>query len=81
VHHYPGRDLRRRTLEEWKAVLVHDRDAVANSFIQDADYGDGRSMKMVAVPVQFDGKALAPRPAPALRRATKPPTRYPLFHS
>src|SRR5690606_9820113 len=71
-----------KTLEEWKALLaqqagqwdvvkkvgalVRDEDAIANQFIQDVDYGDGRSMKMVATPVQFDRQALAARPAPEL---------------
>jgi crotonobetainyl-CoA:carnitine CoA-transferase CaiB-like acyl-CoA transferase len=71
-----------KTLAEWKPVLLgqdgqwdvvqkvselaEDKDALANRFIQDVDYGDGRSIKMVSTPVQFDRQALDARPAPAL---------------
>ena len=41
-------------------------DAVANGFVQDVDYGDGRKLKMVATPVQFDREPLRARPAPEL---------------
>jgi crotonobetainyl-CoA:carnitine CoA-transferase CaiB-like acyl-CoA transferase len=46
--------------------LARDGDALANRFIQEVDYGDGRSIKMVSTPVQFDGRALKARPAPEL---------------
>ncbi len=71
-----------RTFAEWKTLLARqegqwdiigkvgemheDEDAVANGFIQDVDYGDGRKLKMVAAPFQFDRQALKPRPAPEL---------------
>lgn len=71
-----------RTLAEWRPLLlsqdgqwdvvqktgelVNDEAALANRFIQDVDYGDGRSIKMVSTPVQFDRAALEARPAPAL---------------
>ena len=71
-----------KTLAEWKPILLaqdgqwdvvkkvrelaEDADALANRFIQDVDYGDGRSIKMVSTPVQFDRQALDARPAPAL---------------
>jgi crotonobetainyl-CoA:carnitine CoA-transferase CaiB-like acyl-CoA transferase len=71
-----------KTLEEWKALLLtqdgqwdvvqkvgelpKDAAAIANSFVQDVDYGDGRSLKMVSTPVQFDRQALPIRPAPEL---------------
>lgn len=71
-----------RTLAEWKPKLLaqdgqwdivqkvgelaHDQDALANRFIQDVEYGDGRSIKMVSTPVQFDRLALDARPAPGL---------------
>lgn len=46
--------------------LAEDKDVLANRFIQDVDYGDGRSIKMVSTPVQFNRQALLARPAPAL---------------
>jgi crotonobetainyl-CoA:carnitine CoA-transferase CaiB-like acyl-CoA transferase len=71
-----------KTLAEWKPILLaqdgqwdvvkkvselaQDADAIANRFIQDVDYGDGRSIKMVSTPVQFDRQALDARPAPDL---------------
>lgn len=71
-----------KTLEEWRGLLatqegqwdvvqqagelLSDPDAVANNFIQDVDYGDGRVMKMVSTPLQFDRKALSASPAPDL---------------
>lgn len=71
-----------KTLAEWKPILLsqdgqwdvvqkvgelaHDKDALANRFIQNVDYGDGRSIKMVSSPVQFDRQALNARPAPDL---------------
>jgi crotonobetainyl-CoA:carnitine CoA-transferase CaiB-like acyl-CoA transferase len=56
---------------QWDVVqkvgeLVRDEAALANRFIQDVDYGDGRSIKMVSSPVQFDRQALDAKPAPAL---------------
>lgn len=56
---------------QWDVVqkageLTADADAIANRFIQDVDYGDGRSIKMVSTPVQFDRQALDARPAPGL---------------
>jgi crotonobetainyl-CoA:carnitine CoA-transferase CaiB-like acyl-CoA transferase len=71
-----------KTLTEWQPILLTqdgqwdvvqkvrelavDKDALANRFIQDVDYGDGRSIKMVSTPVQFDRQALNARPAPGL---------------
>jgi crotonobetainyl-CoA:carnitine CoA-transferase CaiB-like acyl-CoA transferase len=71
-----------KTLAEWKPILLtqdgqwdvvqkvgelaQDADAIANRFIQDVDYGDGRSIKMVSTPVQFDRQSLTARPAPDL---------------
>lgn len=71
-----------RTLEEWQAILsrqegqwnivqqagelVRDEQAVSNRFIQDVDYGDGRVLKMVGTPLQFDRQAIEARPAPEL---------------
>jgi len=71
-----------RDLAEWRAVLskqegqwdvvqlpgeVHaDPQVIANDLMQEVSYADGRSLKMVSVPVQFDRTALTPRPAPEL---------------
>ncbi len=71
-----------KTLDEWKKVLAtqegqwdivqqagelaRDVQAVANKFVQDVDYGDGRVLKMVSTPVQFDRQVLAAGPAPDL---------------
>ena len=44
--------------------LTRDPQAIANRFFQDVDYGDGRSLKMVSTPLQFDREALPARPAP-----------------
>lgn len=71
-----------KTLAEWQPILLtqdgqwdvvqkvrelaEDKDALANRFIQDVDYGDGRSIKMVSTPVQFDRQSLDARPAPGL---------------
>jgi crotonobetainyl-CoA:carnitine CoA-transferase CaiB-like acyl-CoA transferase len=56
---------------QWDVVqrpgeLPSDPQTLANGFVQDVDYGDGRSMKMVSTPVQFDHKPLPARPAPNL---------------
>ena len=71
-----------RTLEDWEAVLatqdgqwdvvripgeVHrDPQVIANQFMQDVAYEDGRSLKMVSVPLQFDRQAMKAKPAPEL---------------
>jgi crotonobetainyl-CoA:carnitine CoA-transferase CaiB-like acyl-CoA transferase len=75
-----------RTLEEWKVALAtqdgqwdivqkvgelpRDRQAVANSYTQSVEYGDGRSITMVSAPVQFDRAASTIAPAPELGRHT-----------
>ncbi|MDO7843626.1 CaiB/BaiF CoA transferase family protein [Sphingomonas immobilis] len=56
---------------QWDVVqkvgeLASDESALANRFIQDVDYGDGRSLKMVSVPVQFDREAVTPQRGPEL---------------
>jgi crotonobetainyl-CoA:carnitine CoA-transferase CaiB-like acyl-CoA transferase len=71
-----------KPLAEWKAALrtqdgqwdvvqkvgelQHDAQAIANHFVQDVDYGDGRALKMVSTPLQFDREVLPARPAPEL---------------
>jgi crotonobetainyl-CoA:carnitine CoA-transferase CaiB-like acyl-CoA transferase len=68
-----------KTLSEWAAILAtqdgqwnivqkagelaHDPAALANGFVQDVDYGDGRSLTMVSTPVQFDRKPSPASPA------------------
>ncbi|MET0137055.1 MAG: CoA transferase, partial [Sphingobium sp.] len=44
--------------------LVVDVQVVANKYMQEVDYGDGRRLKMVSSPVQFDREVLEARPAP-----------------
>ena len=46
------------------AEAVDDQQARINGYLQDVDYGDGRSIPMVAAPVQIDETAPALRPAP-----------------
>ncbi|MDQ1507649.1 MAG: hypothetical protein QOD57_5376 [Actinomycetota bacterium] len=52
------------------AVVAHvaeaatDEQARVNGYVQDVDYGDGRSLPMVGAPVQFDEAAPPLRPAP-----------------
>src|SRR5262249_12919300 len=71
-----------KTLAEWREILVRqdgpwdvvqhvgeikdDLQVKANGYLQPVDYGDGRTMKMVSVPIQFDGAPLPAGPAPAL---------------
>lgn len=43
---------------------VHDAQARANGYIQDVDYGDGRSLPLVSSPLQFDEETVRLRPAP-----------------
>lgn len=71
-----------KTLAEWKVILrtqegqwdvvqkvgelPKDEAALANKFVQDVDYGDGRVLTMVSTPVQFDRQVLPAGPAPEL---------------
>ncbi len=71
-----------KTLAEWRPILLsqdgqwdtvqkvgelaRDADAVANGFVQEVDYGDGRKLTMVSTPVQFDRKPLKTGPAPEM---------------
>ncbi len=68
-----------KTLAEWAALLAtqegqwnivqkagelaRDPAALANGFVQDVDYGDGRTLTMVSSPVQFDRKPSPASPA------------------
>jgi crotonobetainyl-CoA:carnitine CoA-transferase CaiB-like acyl-CoA transferase len=72
----------RRTLAQWRTILARqegqwdvvqhvgelkdDCQVQANGYLQEVDYGDGRVLKMVSVPMQFDGAPLPARAAPAL---------------
>jgi crotonobetainyl-CoA:carnitine CoA-transferase CaiB-like acyl-CoA transferase len=74
--------FRTRTLAEWRDILArldgpwdvvqhvgelqHDRQVRANGYMQAVDYGDGRTLNMVSVPMQFDGAPFRARPAPQL---------------
>jgi crotonobetainyl-CoA:carnitine CoA-transferase CaiB-like acyl-CoA transferase len=54
---------------QWDAMqqpgdLPADRQALANKYVQDVDYGGGRVLTMVSAPVQFDRSPAALRPAP-----------------
>jgi crotonobetainyl-CoA:carnitine CoA-transferase CaiB-like acyl-CoA transferase len=69
-----------KTLTEWRAILATqegqwdvvqragdlpvDRQALANGYVQDVEYGDGRVLTMVSTPVQFDRVPFPIRPAP-----------------
>jgi crotonobetainyl-CoA:carnitine CoA-transferase CaiB-like acyl-CoA transferase len=74
--------FRGKTLAEWRVILgsqdgqwdvvqhvgelKDDGQVKANGYMQRVDYGDGRSLDMVSVPMQFDGAPLASRRAPDL---------------
>jgi crotonobetainyl-CoA:carnitine CoA-transferase CaiB-like acyl-CoA transferase len=69
-----------RPLAHWRAALARqegpwavvahaaearsDGQARVNGYVQDVDYGDGRSIPMIAAPVQLDETAPTLRPAP-----------------
>ena len=61
--YWPGRC---RALERPELIKDPRFASDANRFIQNVDYGDGRSIKMVSTPVQFDRHALDARPASEL---------------
>jgi crotonobetainyl-CoA:carnitine CoA-transferase CaiB-like acyl-CoA transferase len=74
--------FRHRSLAQWREILAKqdgqwdvvqhvgelkdDRQVKANGYMQPVDYGDGRTLRMVSVPMQFDGAPLTARPAPEL---------------
>ncbi|MEO5586788.1 MAG: CoA transferase [Novosphingobium sp.] len=71
-----------KTLAEWRAILARqdgqwdvvqhvgemkdDVQVQANDYIQRVDYGDGTTIPLVSVPMQFDGVALSARRSPEL---------------
>jgi crotonobetainyl-CoA:carnitine CoA-transferase CaiB-like acyl-CoA transferase len=70
------------TLAEWRAILKtqegqwdvvqepgelpDDPQVIGNDYMQVVEHDDGRSLKLVSVPMQFDGVALQTKPAPHL---------------
>jgi crotonobetainyl-CoA:carnitine CoA-transferase CaiB-like acyl-CoA transferase len=70
------------SLAEWREILSRqdgqsdvvqhvgelgaDPQVLANQYMQPVGYPDGRMLRMVSVPMQFDGKPLAASPAPEL---------------
>ena len=71
-----------KTLAEWREILAQqdgqwdvvqhvgemkdDVQVQANDYIQRVDYGDGTTIPLVSVPMQFDGAALSARRSPEL---------------
>ena len=71
-----------KTLAEWREILMRqdgqwevvqevgemhaDPQVQANSYLQQADYGDGTTIPMVGLPMLFDGEPLAASRAPDL---------------
>jgi crotonobetainyl-CoA:carnitine CoA-transferase CaiB-like acyl-CoA transferase len=69
-----------RSFDEWRAILAdfegewvpslrpeelaRDLQVEANGYLTDVDLGNGHSLPLVAVPVQFDGRAAAATRAP-----------------
>lgn len=65
------REILGRQDGQWDVVqyvgeLKNDRQVKANGYLQAVDYGDGRTLDMVSVPMQFDGVHFSARPAPVL---------------
>jgi crotonobetainyl-CoA:carnitine CoA-transferase CaiB-like acyl-CoA transferase len=70
----------RFTLAEWRETLgrqegpwtvlqlpsevLRDPQAEANRYVQDVDYGEGRTLRLISAPVQFDGSPGDLTPAP-----------------
>jgi crotonobetainyl-CoA:carnitine CoA-transferase CaiB-like acyl-CoA transferase len=71
-----------RTLDEWRKILRQqdgqwevvqevgeikdDPQVQANEYLQTVEYPDGRTLRMISVPMQFDGAPLRARPAPEM---------------
>jgi crotonobetainyl-CoA:carnitine CoA-transferase CaiB-like acyl-CoA transferase len=71
-----------KTLAEWRAILgsqegqwdvvqqvgemKDDVQVQANAYIQRVDYGDGTTLPLVSVPMQFDGQAMSTSRSPDL---------------
>ena len=76
-----------RTLDQWREALsrqsgqwdvirnvreaYEDEQAWANGYLQEVDYGDGRSITLVSSPVQFDQQPPEMRPAPEVGAHTE----------
>lgn len=71
-----------KTVAEWREILSlqdgqwdvvqyvgemkDDVQVQANSYLQRVDYGDGTTIPLISVPMQFDGQALSARRSPEL---------------
>jgi crotonobetainyl-CoA:carnitine CoA-transferase CaiB-like acyl-CoA transferase len=71
-----------KTLAEWREILAqqdgqwdvvqnvgemqHDVQVQGNAYLQKVDYGDGTTIPMVSVPMQFDGAPMPARRSPEL---------------
>jgi crotonobetainyl-CoA:carnitine CoA-transferase CaiB-like acyl-CoA transferase len=71
-----------KPLAEWREILARqdgqwdvvqhvgemkdDVQVQANSYLQRVDYGDGTTIPLISVPMQFDGQALSARRSPEL---------------
>ena len=67
------REILARQEGHWDVVqlpgeVARDPQVEANGYMQMVDYGDGRALKMVSTPVQFDGSPLPPGPAPSFNQ-------------
>jgi crotonobetainyl-CoA:carnitine CoA-transferase CaiB-like acyl-CoA transferase len=76
-----------RPLAEWQEILSrqdgpfsvaqrvgdlnHDEQAWANGYLQEVDYGDGRSLTMCTAPVQFNGETPVLRRTPEFGESTE----------
>jgi crotonobetainyl-CoA:carnitine CoA-transferase CaiB-like acyl-CoA transferase len=52
------------TVVQNPAEVARDRQAEANEYMQDVEFGDGRSLRLVTGPIQFDGEPGTLSPAP-----------------
>jgi crotonobetainyl-CoA:carnitine CoA-transferase CaiB-like acyl-CoA transferase len=65
------REILARQEGQWDVVqyvgeLKDDPQVAANGYMQNVDYGDGRTLDMVSAPLQFDGAPMPVRAAPGL---------------
>src|SRR5579859_4538390 len=52
------------TVLQYPGEVARDPQAEANGYVQDVGYGDGRTLRLVSAPVQFDGSPGDLTPAP-----------------
>lgn len=65
------REILGRQAGQWDIVqevgeLKDDPQVIANGYMQRVDYGNGRALDMVSVPIQFDEAPMTARPAPGV---------------